>query len=84
MTIETLLLIVLIVFLIGALPVWPYAKPWGYAPTGILTLALVVFLVWAIAGNRPLFRSSGTASDVGQDIKAAGRNVADSVRRATQ
>lgn len=89
MTTETLLLLVLIVLIVGALPSWPYSKSWGYAPPGVLTILLVAFLVWAIAGGRPLFRSSGqdvkaTLQDAGQDLKAAGRDVADSVRHAAQ
>jgi hypothetical protein len=74
MSIETILLVLLVVFLIGAIPVWPHSRPWGYAPSGIFTLLLVVFLVWAIAGGRPLFRSAGG------DLREAGRNVAASVR----
>lgn len=74
MSIETLLLFVIIALVLVALPAWPYNKSWGYAPTGILTVLLVVFLVWAIAGERPLFRR---AMD---DIRDAGRDVADSVR----
>ncbi|GEM_PF-243950 len=89
MTTETLLLLIVLLLVVGALPSWPYSKSWGYAPTGVLTLLLVVFLVWAIAGGRPLFRSSGqgiqaTVEEAGQDLKAAGRDVADSVRDAVQ
>lgn len=89
MTTETLLLIILIVFLAGAFPSWPHSKSWGYAPTGVLTILLVIFLVWAIAGGRPLFRSSDrdietTVQDVGQDLKAAGRDVGDSIRRTVE
>ncbi len=84
MTTETLLLVILIVLLAGVFPSWPHSKSWGYAPTGVLTLLLVIFLVWAIAGGRPLFRSSGTVQEVGQDIKAAGRDVADSIRRTVE
>jgi len=80
MSIETLLLLILIVFLIGIIPVWPHSKSWGYAPTGVLTFLLVVFLVWAIAGERPLFRRNS----VGQDLKATGRDVAESIRETIQ
>ncbi|MCX5681399.1 MAG: DUF3309 domain-containing protein [Candidatus Omnitrophica bacterium] len=79
MSIETLVLLVLVVFLVGIIPAWPYSKPWGYAPTGVLSLLLVIFLIWAIAGGRPLFRST-----VAQDLTAAGRNVADSIRDTVQ
>lgn len=88
MSTETLLLLLVLVLVVGALPSWPYSRSWGYAPTGVLTLMLVVFIVWAIAGERPLFRSSGqnlktAVQDAGQDIKAAGRDVADSIKDAT-
>jgi uncharacterized membrane protein len=87
MTTETLLLIVLIVFLIGAIPSWPYSRSWGYTPAGVLVILLVGYLVWVIAGSRPLFRGSSgnietTIQNAGQDLKAAGRDVADSVRDA--
>ncbi len=89
MSIETLLLIVLIVLLVGAFPVWPYSQSWGYAPGGVFTLVLVIFLIWALAGGRPLFRSTGsdikaTVQDAGQDLKSAGRDVASSIRRTVQ
>ena len=89
MTNETLLLILLVILLIGIFPSWPYSRSWGYVPTGILAFLLVVFLIWAIAGGRPLFRSSGrdvssTVEEAGQDLKAAGRDVADSIRDAVQ
>jgi len=40
-----LLLIILILLLIGGLPSWPYARNWGYAPSGIVTLLVIVLLV---------------------------------------
>lgn len=89
MSTETLLLIIVIVLIVGVLPSWPYSQSWGYRPTGMLTLILVVFLIWALAGGRPIFRSSGsnvktTVQDAGDDIKSAGRDVADSIRRTVQ
>jgi hypothetical protein len=75
MSIETLFLLLLIAFVIFSLPAWPYSNSWGYRPTGVLTVLLVVFLVWAIAGGRPLFRHS-----LGHDIRATGQDMGDSVR----
>lgn len=75
MSTETLLLFIFIALVVVALPIWPYNKSWGYAPISILTVLLVAFLVWAIAAERPLFRRT-----VGDDIRDAGRDVADSVR----
>jgi hypothetical protein len=40
-----ILLIILIVLLLGAVPAWPYSRSWGYGPSGILGLLLVVLLV---------------------------------------
>jgi len=45
---ETILVIVLILVLIGALPSWPYSRGWGYGPSGILGLILLVALVWLL------------------------------------
>ena len=42
---ETLLLILLIVLLIGALPAWPYSRSWGYIPSGGLALLLLIILL---------------------------------------
>jgi hypothetical protein len=48
MSTNTLLLVILILLLVGALPVYPYSRSWGYYPTGILTVVLVVILVLAL------------------------------------
>jgi hypothetical protein len=48
--IRTLLLIILIILLIGALPTWPYSAGWGYFPSGGAGLLLVVLLVLIVAG----------------------------------
>jgi len=45
---ETILVIVLILVLIGALPSWPYSRGWGYGPSGILGVLLLVALVWLL------------------------------------
>lgn len=42
---ETILVILLVLILIGALPAWPYSRSWGYYPSGTLGLLLVVLLV---------------------------------------
>jgi len=86
---ETLLLLITFVLVAGSLPVWPYSKTWGYASTSVLSVMLVVLLILYISGGRTFFRSSGqdfntTVHDAGQDLKAAGREVADSVRQAVK
>lgn len=46
---HTLLVILLILLLLGALPAWPYSRRWGYAPSGLVTLLLVILLVaWLV------------------------------------
>ena len=47
----TILLIILVLLLLGALPTWPYSRSWGYGPSGI-TLVLVVVLVAALLTGR--------------------------------
>ena len=48
---RTILLIILILLLLGALPTWPYSRAWGYGPSGI-TLVLLVILVVLLATGR--------------------------------
>lgn len=48
----TLLVIVLIVVLIGSLPNWSYASQWGYGPSGLVGLILVILLVLYLTGHR--------------------------------
>jgi hypothetical protein len=49
---RTILLVVLIVLLLGALPTWPYSANWGYYPSGGLGLVLLVVVVVALIGRR--------------------------------
>jgi hypothetical protein len=51
MSMSTILLIVLVLILIGALPTWPYSAGWGYYPSGGLGLVLVVLLVLVLSGR---------------------------------
>lgn len=51
MTLSTILIIVLILLLIGAIPSWPHSRSWGYAPSGILGVILVIILVLALMGR---------------------------------
>jgi hypothetical protein len=48
---STILLIVLVLLLVGALPSWPYSRGWGYYPSGGLGLIVVVLLVLLLAGR---------------------------------
>lgn len=47
----TILLIVLILALLGALPTWPHSQGWGYAPSGVLGTVLIVFLILLLMGR---------------------------------
>ena len=47
----TVLLIILILLLIGAIPAWPYSANWGFGPSGILGVLLVVLLVLLLMGR---------------------------------
>jgi hypothetical protein len=47
----TILLIVLVLLLIGALPTWPYSGSWGYYPSGGLGLVLIIVLVLVLMGR---------------------------------
>lgn len=51
MGIGTILLIILIVLLIGAFPSWPYSSGWGYGPSGLLGVIVVVLLVLVLMGR---------------------------------
>ena len=51
MSIGTILLILLVLLLIGALPTWPYSSGWGYYPVGGLGLVLIVLLVLVVSGR---------------------------------
>lgn len=51
MSLGTILLIVLILMLIGAVPTWPHSKSWGYGPSGGLGLVAVVLIVLLLMGR---------------------------------
>ena len=48
---STILIIVLVLLLVGALPTWPYSSGWGYYPGGGLGLVLIIVLVLALSGR---------------------------------
>jgi hypothetical protein len=49
--VSTLLLIILVILLIGALPTWPYSGSWGYYPSGGLGLVLIIVLILMLFGR---------------------------------
>jgi len=48
---RTILLIILIILLLGALPSWPYSTGWGYYPSGGLGLILLIVIILAVMGR---------------------------------
>ena len=51
MSIGTILLIIIVLALVGALPTWPYSKEWGYYPSGIVGLVVLVLIVLLLMGR---------------------------------
>lgn len=51
MSLGTILLIVLILILVGVLPTWPHARSWGYGPSGIVGVIVVVLIVLFLLGR---------------------------------
>jgi hypothetical protein len=51
MSLGTILLIVVVLLLLGALPTWPYSSGWGYYPSGGLGLVLVIILILFLLGR---------------------------------
>jgi len=47
----TILLVIVVLMLIGAVPAWPHSRSWGYAPSGTLGLILLVLLVLLVTGR---------------------------------
>jgi hypothetical protein len=51
MSLGTILLIVLVLVLVGVLPTWPHSRSWGYAPSGLVGVVLLVLLVLFLTGR---------------------------------
>jgi Protein of unknown function (DUF3309) len=51
MSLGTILLIILILVLIGALPTWPYSSGWGYGPTGIVGVIVLILIILLLMGR---------------------------------
>jgi hypothetical protein len=51
--ITTILVVVLVLMLLGALPAWPYSHDWGYAPGALIGLLLIILVVMMLAGHSP-------------------------------
>ena len=46
-----ILLIILVLLLLGAVPAWPHSRNWGYAPSGLLTVLVIVLIVLLLTGR---------------------------------
>jgi uncharacterized protein DUF3309 len=51
MSLGTILLVVLVLILLGVLPTWPHARSWGYAPTGVVGVVLLIVLALFLMGR---------------------------------
>lgn len=51
MSLGTILLIIIILFLVGALPAWPHSKKWGYGPSGGVGIVLLIILLLVLFGR---------------------------------
>lgn len=51
MSLGTILLIILVLLLIGAIPSWPYSRGWGYGPSGGVGLVLLIIIVLLVMGR---------------------------------
>lgn len=51
MSLGTLLLVILILILLGVIPTWPHSRAWGYAPSGVVGLVLVIVLILFVLGR---------------------------------
>jgi len=51
MSLGTILLVILILMVLGALPTWPHSRNWGYAPSGGLGLVLIILLILFVLGR---------------------------------
>ena len=48
---STILLVVLVLLLLAAIPAWPYSRSWGYGPSGVLGLIVLVLIIMAVTGR---------------------------------
>ncbi|MCU0788687.1 MAG: DUF3309 domain-containing protein [Verrucomicrobia bacterium] len=51
MSIGTILLVVIVLLLLGAIPTWPHSRSWGYFPSGALGLILVILIILLVLGK---------------------------------
>ena len=49
--VNTVILVILILLLVGALPAWPYSSGWGYYPSGVIVLILLIVIILDLTGR---------------------------------
>jgi hypothetical protein len=47
----TILIVVLVLLVLGAVPTWPYSRQWGYTPSGLLGVVLLIIIILALTGR---------------------------------
>jgi hypothetical protein len=47
----TVLIVILVLMLLGAIPSWPHSRSWGYGPSGVLSLVIVILLILLLTGR---------------------------------
>ena len=47
----TILLVIVVLMLLGAIPAWPHSRGWGYYPSGGLGVVLVILVIWLLSGR---------------------------------
>jgi hypothetical protein len=53
---STLLFVILVLLLLGLLPAWPYSQSWGYYPSGVVGVLLLVAVLFVVFGGSPAVR----------------------------
>ena len=48
---STILIVILVLLLIGAVPSWPYSRSWGYGPSGVLGIVVLILLIMLLTGR---------------------------------
>jgi hypothetical protein len=51
MSLGTILLIILVLALLGIIPIWPHSRSWGYMPSGVVGLVLIILLILFLSGR---------------------------------
>jgi hypothetical protein len=51
MATSTILLIIVILLLVGAVPTWPYSRSWGYGPSGVIGVILLILIILLLMGR---------------------------------